>query len=122
MAVDHYSVGDRNSQHYNQESRDWSVQGPYRPVQAEQPRVTITQGTGLLRQSATVSGIPSGSGIDTGITSKEKIATVKDMKGVSGQLTRFNEIDIVKLTGDKALNRNIFGQQSFKYDQIRKQA
>ena len=36
--------------------------------------------------------------------------------------TRFNEIDIIKLTKDKALNRHIHGQMSLEYDMIRQAA
>lgn len=40
----------------------------------------------------------------------------KDSKGPLGQQTRFNNIDVVKLTGDKALNRHINGQVTLEYD------
>ena len=40
----------------------------------------------------------------------------KDSKGPLGQQTRFNNIDVIKLTADKALNRHINGQVTLEYD------
>lgn len=48
----------------------------------------------------------------------------KDLKGVLGQQTTFDSIDIEKLTSDKALNRHIHGpdiirQQQNQYERIK---
>ena len=93
-----------------------------RDISAGQIRVS-TQGvmTAMTNSQAAPVGYLSGSDTHRR-SSTEKLVSAMEQKGVLGQQTRFNDIDIVKLTKDKALNRHIHGQMSVEYDAIKQKA